>query len=667
MLCIDARAQAVPDASSERVVYEAAFYAAFAPRTALDMINQTPGFTLDVGDNEQRGFAGAVGNVLVDGERLGAKSQSLEDVLQRVPASEVLRIEILRGSDVAGDASNAAVLANVVRTRTAGGGTWMAGFELTNEQRPTPTGRFAWSGRNEDREYSIGANTYSHDHNSEGAGEVVDGGGSLMARRYGGFPHEQSEYALNGQYSQSAGAGKLIVTGQASYTKYHEDFWRLTTSPQGAQLENEIDPYSQDTRTGEAGVTWQRPVADWEMTLTALATRKHFESDVVASQFGADDVEDSQFVQAQRQDSGESIVRTTFARELGGGRLEAGAELAVNTLDGTMDLTFDDGSGPTPIEVPNANLEVKENRGEGFVSYAWQINPQWALDSRLAAETSRLGFTGDTEQSVSLTYVKPRVQLTRKFGKHQLQMRVFRDVGQLDFTDFVSTAQLADDNINGGNPDLRPQTLWAAEVDGDLRFPGDAALRVRAFHHWLDDVEDLIPVGEPGAQFDAPGNIGEGTVLGAELTMRLPLRKLLPGGTLSVAGIVQEASVTDPVTAEDRTISDFIENELKVELRQDLNAARLAWGLTFQGYSAETNYRLDEIDAFRQLRRLDAFVETTAFADTKIRLIVQNVLDDSEMRDRRFFTPDRNGMLTSRETNFYNPDAWWMLTVSGNF
>jgi len=46
---------------------------------------------------------------------------------------------------------------------------------------------------------------------------------------------------------------------------------------------------------------------------------------------------------------------------------------------------------------------------------------------------------------------------------------------------------------------------------------------------------------------------------------------------------------------------------------------------------------------------------------------VQNVLDDSEMRDRRFFTPDRNGMLTSRETNFYNPDAWWMLTVSGNF
>ena len=31
------------------------------------------------------------------------------------------------------------------------------------------------------------------------------------------------------------------------------------------------------------------------MTLTALATRKHFESDVIATHFDADDVQDSQF------------------------------------------------------------------------------------------------------------------------------------------------------------------------------------------------------------------------------------------------------------------------------------------------------------------------------------------------------------------------------------
>jgi hypothetical protein len=650
-----------------RVVYEADFYAQFAPRTALDMVNQTPGFSLDGGDDETRGFSGAVGNVLIDGERLGAKSQTLEDVLLRVPASEVLRVEILRGADVAGDASNAAVLANVVRTRTAGGGTWMAGFEMTNTEDPSPTGRFAWSGRNQDREYSIGATTYGHDHISEGPREVTDGAGLLVAERFGGFPHEQSENAINGQYSQALGEGKLVVTGQVQYIEYSEDFWVRSTAPGGAQLEREIDPYKDSTRSGEAGVTYQRVISDWDMTLTALATRKRFESDVIATHFDSDDVQDSEFTQALRQHSGETITRGTFAREMWRGRFEAGAEVAVNTLDGEMELTLDEGAGPAPIPVPNANLSVEENRGEAFVSHAWPINPLWSLDSRLAVETSRLSFTGDTEQSVSLTYVKPRAQLTRKFGRHQLQARVFRDVGQLDFTDFVSTARLADDLINGGNPDLRPQTAWAAEVEGDLRFESDAALRVRAFHHWLDDVVDFVPVGPPDALIDAPGNIGRGTVDGVEVSLRLPLARVLPGGTLTVAGTVQDTDVTDPLTNLHRMISDFSENQIKVQLRQDLSVAKFAWGLDFEAYSTNYDFRSSEIDGFRELRRLDAFLETTWIAGTKIRLVMQNVLDDYEKRDRRFYSPDRNGALSLRETSRFYPEMWWMLTVSGNF
>ena len=663
----EAQAPQAEQNGSGRVVYDAAFYAQFAPRTALDMVNQTPGFSLDGGDDETRGFSGAVGNVLIDGERLGAKSQTLEDVLQRVPASEVLRIEILRGADVAGDASNAVVLANVIRTRTAGGGTWMAGFEMTNVDEPTPTGRFAWSGRSDDREYSVGATTYGHDHNSEGPREVTDGTGALVANRFGGFPHQQSEHALNGQYSQRAGAGKLVVTGQAFYSRYSEDFWLRTTAPDGTPLERELDPYRENTRSGEAGLTYQRPVADWDMTLTALATRKRYENDVIATHFDGDDAQDSEFTQALRQRSGETIARATFAREVTVGRLEAGAEVAVNTLDGEMVLTSDLGAGPTPVPVPNSNLSVEENRGEAFISHAWQVNALWSLDSRLAAETSRLSFTGDTEQSVSLTYVKPRVQLTRKFGQHQLQMRVFRDVGQLDFTDFVSTARLADDLINGGNPDLRPQTAWAAEVEGDLRFAGDAALRLRAFHHWLDDVVDFVPVGPPDGLIDAPGNIGQGTSDGVELSLRLPLQRLLPGGTLTVAGTWQETDVVDPLTGEHRQISDFIENDIKAELRQDLNAARFAWGLNYLGYSADSDFRSSEVDSFRQLHRLDAFIETTLIAGTKVRLVLQNVLDSAEERDRRFYTPDRNGVLSLRETASFYPDMWWMLTVSGNF
>ena len=533
--------------------------------------------------------------------------------------------------------------------RSANNGTWSLGPEVTNQKEPAPTGSLAWSGRSDATQYSLGANMYTHDHEAGDSREVTDGTGTVIAERRGANPHKDGEYALNGQVSFPAGGGALTFTGQAAFAE-HEEAWSLrTTTPDDELIESEHAPYQEDTLSGEAGVNWQRPVGPWDMELVALLTRKNYGSDVTYTHFDATDTQDLQSVQTVDQDSGESILRGTFTRALGRGQLETGGEIAINTLDGTSDLTEDVGAGPVPIDLPNADLSVEENRAEGFVSYATPLDDNWSFDARLAAETSRLSFTGDTEQSVSLTYVKPRVQFTRKFGEHQLQMRVFRDVGQLDFTDFVSTAELADEVIDGGNPDLRPQTAWAVELDTDLRFSGDTALRVRLFRHFLDDVIDFVAVGPPEAQFDAPGNIGEGTLTGIQVSLRVPLQPVLPGATFNVNTTLSDSEVTDPTTGERRQISDFIENTITAELRQDLSAARFSWGLVFTGYSPETDYQLREIDSFRQLRRLDAWIETTAFEAFKIRLTANSITGDTERRDRRFYEPDRTGVLFARE------------------
>src|SRR5262245_58408700 len=82
--------------NEDRVAYDAAFYAQFHPQNALDMVNQTPNFALNGGD-DRRGFSGAVGNLLIDGRRPVAKSQSVQSILQQIPASQVVRIEVLRG------------------------------------------------------------------------------------------------------------------------------------------------------------------------------------------------------------------------------------------------------------------------------------------------------------------------------------------------------------------------------------------------------------------------------------------------------------------------------------------------------------------------------------------------------------------------------------------
>lgn len=61
-----------------------------------------PGFSLDTGA-ELRGFAGAAGNVLVDGERPNITSGGLEDFLSRFPADAVDRIEVTRGAQRGGE------------------------------------------------------------------------------------------------------------------------------------------------------------------------------------------------------------------------------------------------------------------------------------------------------------------------------------------------------------------------------------------------------------------------------------------------------------------------------------------------------------------------------------------------------------------------------------
>ena len=80
-------------------VYTAADFARFAPKTALDMLNQVPGFTIRM-ENVERGLGQASGNVLFNGERISGKSTDLNTALQAISAKNVQRIEILDAAEV---------------------------------------------------------------------------------------------------------------------------------------------------------------------------------------------------------------------------------------------------------------------------------------------------------------------------------------------------------------------------------------------------------------------------------------------------------------------------------------------------------------------------------------------------------------------------------------
>ena len=88
-------------APSRTTAYDAAFFAQYAPRTALDIAQRVPGFQLDLGATQSnlgsvdvRGFAGTAGNVVINGARPSTKAETLDTTLSHIPAQLVIRVEV---------------------------------------------------------------------------------------------------------------------------------------------------------------------------------------------------------------------------------------------------------------------------------------------------------------------------------------------------------------------------------------------------------------------------------------------------------------------------------------------------------------------------------------------------------------------------------------------
>jgi len=684
-------AAATPTSTNDRVIYEAAFFTRFNPQNAMDFVNNTPGFTLDGGDG-RRGFSGSVGNVLVDGLRPTAKGQQIDSILSRIPAAQIVRVEVLRGAEVAGDASGQATLLNIVRSPTAGSGVYEVGFEYSgqNQDRLMPRADIGYNGRNGQFEWGVGLRLITQNRDLIGERDFYDGAGVLQRHAEMTNPRNLWDPYYNANVAFPLFGGRFSATGMINPDWFNAqrqtfDFTTPTGDPDGRLTQR----WKEEGTLSEIGLNYDRDIGRWALALVGLRTQHPFQYNETAVEFDAlGAVTETAVVNSERETI-ETIGRGTLSRSFGPQhRIEFGGEAALNTLDSTFQFTVDDGGGPDVIPIPNSNVTVEENRADLFAVHTWRPNDQWSLESRIGWETSTLATTtldpgGSIDQETELSFWKPSFQLTRTFaGNNQLRLRYYRDVGQLDFDDFVSSTSLADDLIDGGNPNLQPQTDWRAELGGDLRFPGGAALGFALIHHDISDVNDLVPLtavipDDPDTvedesdviTFDAPGNLGDAEAWSLELnwSSRLPV---IPNARITVEAEFWDTEVTDPVTGDPRIISYQPESEVDIGFRQDFAEQRWSWGVEFFKQGEIQGYRLTDIDTQEEGPWVDLWWETTALPNNmKLRLWAANIGNGEVLRDRRIFGPDRNGSLAGQQiTNReFATSPWFILELSGSF
>ncbi len=674
----------IENKESEIMTYVPRFFAQYQPLTALDMVRQVPGFQLDDGE-DLRGFGSAAGNILINGNTPSAKQDIVSEILARIPADSVERIDLIRGQIEDINMQGHSVVANVILKSENQSSTRWETFATYTSPSPLGVGGNIsmvrqWGNIN----YNFGIDIERDTNGINGTVERYDANGNFIQLR--SDDRQQTGIGINGiflnastvinetQYNLNTNFGFREGDGREVSRRFP---FTGTGRPFEVIFEN-----SDRSPEFEIGMDAERSLYE-SLLGKAIFVFSHSELDENETQETLDNSglrTNLKEVDLQT-DTTEVIARLEFDWS-GWNNHDMSVDLegAYNYLKNGLRLTEDKGAGPVEIFVPNGNSEVKEYRGDFIIKDTWTLdNLVW--DMGLGAEVSTIYQTGDTEQERSFFFIKPTSLLTWSPNQtQQTRIRLEREVSQLDFNDFVSTTAFVDDDLALGNPDLKPQTTWLAELSYEHWFGELGVITVTAFHHWLEDVLDLLPISD---EFEVPGNIGNGRTWGMIFTTTIPLNKInLSGARLDIQTRLQDSKVTDPVTGNTRKISAFSafpgpptirffsDNDYVVDIafRQDLEAARWAWGVDTAFQADRQVYKVNELENFEEGVEFNAFVETTRWFGVKIRLEGRNLTNYLEVRDRLSYTGRREiSPIQRREFRLRKPNRIFTLTMSGSF
>jgi outer membrane receptor protein involved in Fe transport len=601
------------------ISYTPADFAAARPNTAMDMISRLPGFTFDGGDNV-RGFAGAAGNVLIDGQRPTIKTDTLSDMLSRITIDQVERIDLIRGGAPGVDMQGRTVIANVIRKQvdTFQQVLSLQGFAFAQTGDTIPGWNYQATRRSGEHQFDFQLSRGIAYDDSVGFAErtTLDVGTGLVQSERVENEAEGPVHSLRANYKGPMLGGTLSINSLLSTDEFKDEafIYSDTTS------ERFIGRSANDR--GEIGVNYLRPLGD-KFEAEGLVLYKL----AVGSGDSVGDTGAATLQSRVEAEAGESIargvLRYTHSPALS---FEAGGEVAFNYRDQQIALTVNG----APVPLPASDVRIEEERGEVYAEGTWRPNPQWSFEAGARVERSTLTQSGQEALERSFDYPKPRLLATwSPTNDDQVRVRIEREVGQLDLREFATSVDLNAERLDAGNANLEPDKRWVYEAAFEKRFWDKGAIVATLRHEDVEDVLDQFPFlvlvddngdgipddnnndGQPDVELVAGlGNIGDGTNDVAEISLTLPLGPLgLEGGEIKATGSWAVSEVTDPLTGDTRRISGQRPDNLSINFRQDLPAQHLTFGLGWFGGWEEDYYYLEEVLSLRLEHFYSSFVE----------------------------------------------------------
>lgn len=657
-------------------VFQAEDFNRFAPRTALDMVEQIPGFSFDNDDDGSRGFGQASGNVLINGQRISGKSNGASDALSRISAENVEKIEILDGAslDIPGLSGQVANVIAEASEDVSGSWSWRARWRET--VRPFYDDvTIAVSGKTGNIAWSLGGEVNPRRFGNTGEESIFDATVTLIETREEKLTFVGDRPSVSGSLTWTPENGH-VANLNASFGVWQPDTVEVSvrTPLDGSPQINRLFQRSEDEKNGEIGADYEFGLGTGRLKVIGLYRFENspFRNRVFAAAIDGSTAEE--FVFNQTIDEAESILRSEYAWSPRPGRdWQISLEGAFNSLESDSEEfeAFDFAElGPNLNTDPTAIVE--ELRGEALITHGRKLSDKWTAQIAIGGEISEITQSG--ADNSSQTFLIPKGFLSASYNASEnltLSGRIERRVGQLNFFDFIASSDINNDIGRDANPNLSPEQSWLLEFEAESNFGAWGAGTIKIFGEQFEDVVDRIPLFDDGGFVigDAIGNINSATLYGAEFSTTLKFDPIgLKGVQVEASGMIEDSTLTDPLTDESRRLNDGFIYEWEVELRHDIPNTNWAWGLNAENERESKRVFLSEISESR-----DSHPSTFIFLEHKnifgmtgfIRY--ENLLNRGDISERLFFEPDRTGAFDGREFREREFGTGLRIGLAGSF
>lgn len=648
--------------------YAPDYFARFAPRNALEMLENVPGFVIRA-EVVERGLGQATGNVLLNGQRLSGKSVDVLSQLQRVPAGNVERIEIVDGAslDIPGLSGQ---VANIVAKAGGISGAW--------RWRPTFRSHFAdpnlarfdasVSGAGASTDWTLGlSNNSNYSAAGKGGGtQIYNADGSLREERTDVWTGELEQPQLDVRLAHRGDAGSLsnlnAMVRVYDY-EYLEDGVRFghPTIPDRAR---EVVS-TEEGHNIEVGGDHDFALGIGRLKLIGLARETDSDmQDLVITQYA--DASSTDGVRFAREGvEHEAIARGEYRWKRGEADWQVSAEYAFNELDSTAEYAEMDAGGVfQPVPLPGATAVVQEDRFELMGTYGRKLRDDLALQVSAGGEFSELSAGPTTRE-----FVRPKglVSLAWTVSEQlDVGLKLERRVGQLNFYDFLASVDINDDQTNAGNADLVPPQTSELQLETTRKFGDWGNTTLRLYYQQIDEIVDIVPIGTDG---ESIGNLDEATVYGFEWKASMELKKIgWEGAKIDLLWQMQRSRVEDPLTGETRPISNYLAEGAEISLRHDIPDTQWAWGGDVSYWFSEKDYRLTEVGRFWEGPYWGGlYVEYKDWHGMTVRLSGSNLLDARSKWNRTVYVDRRDGPVDFTQETDRLIGPIWQLSLSGKF